>query len=266
MVAAIGDIEVAGPVQGYREGIRKAGFGRRPAIAAEPAFPISRIGRNQARLRIHSADAMVAGVGDEEIAATIDRHVEGHFESRFGGRPAVTAESRSAAARHRGDLAGLGVDPADSAAALLDDIEVPLSIQGNAHRSRQTGFSGGHIVIAIAELPVARHGGHRSALAVNAEDPVGVPVRQVEIVGSIQGNADRSAQVHLPAGPRIDGSPFQLDRQDAGRFQAQDPVLDVVADDQRSVGPNGYRAGCKGRGVFGQHAGREHGPTQQEKK
>ena len=162
---------------------------------------------------------MVAGVGDEKIAAAIDRHVEGHFESRLGGRSSVTAESGSAAARHRGDLAGLGVDPADPAAALLDDIEVPLSIQGHAHRGRQTGFSGGYFVIAIAELPVAGHGGHRTALAVNAEDPVGVPIRQVEIVGSIQGNADRSAQVHLPAGPGIDGSPFQLDRQEAGRFQ-----------------------------------------------
>ena len=266
VVAAIGNIEVARPVQGYREGIVQAGLCRRPSITAEPTLAIAGVGRNQPGPGIHSADAMVAGIGDKEIAAAIHRHIEGHFESRFGGRAPVTAEARSAAARHRGDLAGLGIDPPDPAAALLDEIEVALSIESHTHGGGQAGFGGGHIIVAIAELPVAGHGGHHTALAVNAEDPMGVAVRQVEVVGSIQGNADRSAQVHLPPGSRIDGSPFQLDGQDAGRIQTQDPVLDVVADDQRSIGPNGYRAGGECRGVFGQYAGGEHGPAQQEKK
>jgi len=49
------------------------------------------------------ADAVVEGVGDEEVVVAVHRHPDGEIQAGACSRAAVTAEARTATARYRAD-------------------------------------------------------------------------------------------------------------------------------------------------------------------
>lgn len=65
---------------------------------------------------------MVSCIGYEEIAAVINHNVKGNVEGGFNGRSTITAEAGLPTACHGSDLSGLGINSADTTAALLHNI------------------------------------------------------------------------------------------------------------------------------------------------
>src|SRR5580700_3403860 len=74
------------------------------------------------------ADALVVGIGDVDIAGTVDRDSHWVIELGAGGGSAVAGRAYRAVARDRSDGAG-GVDLADAVVVRVRNIQ----IAGNVH-------------------------------------------------------------------------------------------------------------------------------------
>ena len=92
VVAGIGKVEVARAVHRYAIGSGERRLSRRPAIAAETELPRARHGRDRPG-GVDLADAVVASVGDVEVARTVDRHTLGTGDPRLSRRAAVLKHS-----------------------------------------------------------------------------------------------------------------------------------------------------------------------------
>ena len=88
LVAAVGDVEMAGAVHRYTEREIEPRLGRRAVVAAEPRYARPRDRRDHA-VRRHPADAVIIEVGEVEVAAAIECHADRAVELRGGGRATV---------------------------------------------------------------------------------------------------------------------------------------------------------------------------------
>src|SRR5260370_23968838 len=124
MVGLVGDEEVAGAVHGHTTSVSQAGAGGRAAVAAKGSNPIASHRGDDARDGIHLPDALVALVGDEEVAGAVHGHTTRETHAGAGGRAAVAAKASTAVAGHGGDDAGDGVHLADATVVRVGDEEV----------------------------------------------------------------------------------------------------------------------------------------------
>jgi hypothetical protein len=92
VVAGIGDDQGATGIDRNPSWQIECGAGGGPAVAAEARGAVAGNGADGARRR-HLADDVVAEIGDEDVAAGIDRHPGGDIELGAGGGPAVAAEA-----------------------------------------------------------------------------------------------------------------------------------------------------------------------------
>ena len=86
----IGDVEVARSVDRHACGKLNLRLARRSAVPAEPGLPRPRHGRDRPG-GIDPADAVVAGIGDVEVARSVHRHACGRADLRLARRSAVPA-------------------------------------------------------------------------------------------------------------------------------------------------------------------------------
>ena len=119
-----------------RRGIVKLGGGGRAAVAAIAAASVAGDGGDDARAGVDLADAVVAGVGDEQVAAGVHRNADGIVQLGGGGRPAVAAIARSSVAGDGGDDARGGVDLADAVVVGVGDEQVAAGVHRHAARDR----------------------------------------------------------------------------------------------------------------------------------
>ena len=80
VVEAVDDEQVSGRVQRDGGGVAQIRVSRQPAVAAVTPVPGPRDGVDILRGRIDIANDIVAGVGDEQIAAVINRDTHGGVE------------------------------------------------------------------------------------------------------------------------------------------------------------------------------------------
>ena len=88
LVEGIGDVEVARPVHRHAMGISELRLGRRTPVPAETARAGPR-DRSDRPGGIHLADAVVALIGDVEVARPVHRHAIGAVELRLDRRTLV---------------------------------------------------------------------------------------------------------------------------------------------------------------------------------
>ena len=98
---AIGDEELPVAVEGQALGLADADLVPQALVAAELEGPGAHRGRDDARVGVHPAHAVVEGVGDVEVAVRRDGDAVG-VHRRLGGRQTIT----DAAAGDRLDLHG----------------------------------------------------------------------------------------------------------------------------------------------------------------
>src|SRR4051794_6706706 len=87
--------------------------GGRAAVSPPAASAIPGDRGDQAGPGVDSANGMVLGVDDQDVALAVEGHLLGAGEGRGGGGSAVTGESGGAGAGARGDDARLRVDRAE---------------------------------------------------------------------------------------------------------------------------------------------------------
>ena len=159
VVAGIGEVEVPGAVQPHADGIVELRRGCRPAVPAGALSPRARY-RGDRPAGIDFADALVAGIGDVEVARAVQRRASGEVELRRGCRPAVPAEAGGPRSRHRGDRP-IGIDPADALVAGIGDVEVSRAVQRYVAGSVELRRGCRPAVPAEAGGPRSRHRGDR---------------------------------------------------------------------------------------------------------
>src|SRR5262245_39992438 len=113
VVFGIGDEKVSLRIDRYITRLVQLGGGSRAAVSAEAKSPVAGHSRDDAG-RIDLANAIVEGVGEEQIAFTICRHARGRAELSGDSGSEVSAKtSQCAVARHGGNDPG-EVDLADA--------------------------------------------------------------------------------------------------------------------------------------------------------
>ena len=99
-------------------------------IAAVACGPIAGDGGDHAGGKIHLADPVVVGVGDEEVPGGVHRDTCGVVQFGGGGLAAIAAVAWGPIAGDGGDHAGGVIHLADPVVAGVGDEEVP----GGVHR------------------------------------------------------------------------------------------------------------------------------------
>src|SRR5439155_5088502 len=100
-VVEVADIEDAVP-EGNGVDTAEARLERGPPVAAEALLPRSRHARDDARLEIDAADAVVPGVGDVQAPIGSQQEMARSIELRLRGRAPVAREALLAGAREHG--------------------------------------------------------------------------------------------------------------------------------------------------------------------
>src|SRR5208282_4767428 len=103
MVKGVGDVEVAAGVHRHAIGVVEFGGGGGAVVAAVARGAVARDGGDHPCAGVHLADAVVLGVGDEDVAAGVHRHAIGVVEFGGGGGAVVAAVACGAVAGDGGD-------------------------------------------------------------------------------------------------------------------------------------------------------------------
>ena len=106
------------------------------------------------RGEIDLADAVIVGVGDEEVPAGVHARRHRAVQLGGGGRAAVAAVARGSVAGDGGDHAGSAIHLADAVVVSVGDEEVPGRVHRHALRGRQLGGGGLAAVPAVARSPL----------------------------------------------------------------------------------------------------------------
>jgi hypothetical protein len=97
-----------------------------PLRETEPRCPASSHRGDDLRRAVDPPDAMIAQVGDEEVARTVHRHAGRDPQACAGGRPTIAAEPGRPASGRRGDDVRRGIDSANAIVVGVSDEEVAL--------------------------------------------------------------------------------------------------------------------------------------------
>lgn len=138
LVHRVGDEVVTGRFRSNSLGGLEARRNSRTAVAGEPAS-CSRNGRDEARPNANAANAVVGGVGDEEISTGIERDTVRLAHHRGRGRPAVPRETERARAREPRDDARPAVHPSHFVVERIGDEERSRVVDGDSRRPAQAG-------------------------------------------------------------------------------------------------------------------------------
>src|SRR5262245_44169411 len=126
------------------------GAGSRAAIAAVAVDASPGHRGDDASGRIHSTDAVVELVDDEEVVVEVEPHSAGPTQVGARSGATVAAKASDADAGHRGDDASDCIDAANAAIIEVGDEEVVVRVERHCRREVQGGAGGRTAVTAKA--------------------------------------------------------------------------------------------------------------------
>ena len=134
---------------------------------------------------IDSTDAVVAGVGEVEVACGVEGESGGKVELSGGCESVVAGEARSTGSCNRGDDARGEVEFADAVIVGVGEVEVAGGVEGEALGGVECGGDGGAIV---AREALCAGAGDSADLAegVDFADVVVGCLGDVEIAGGVE--------------------------------------------------------------------------------
>ena len=131
VVEQVRNVEVAAAVQSKPRGAVERRRGGRAAIAAEAEGPRAGDGRDVPGRGIDLADAVLEVVRDVEVAGAVQRKPAGVSKPRRGGRAAIAAEASRPRSGDGRNVAGRGIDLADTVVVRVRNVEVAGAVQRN---------------------------------------------------------------------------------------------------------------------------------------
>ena len=174
------------------------------------------------------ADHVVAGVGDEQVARSVQGDPPRAVELGGAGRAAIPGVAGGAGA-------GDGVDDpvgrhfADDVVARVGDEEVARGVHGHGRRSRELGGRGRAAVAAVAAHAIAIAGdGVDDPVGCHLADHVVVVIDDEHVARGVDGHAGRVMKLGGRGGPAVSGVATRV----AGAGEGMDdPVGRHLADD-----------------------------------
>ena len=130
IVTVISNVEVPAAVHRNAPGVVEPRLNCRPPVTSKPVIPRSCNRRDRAG-RIDLANAVVAGIGNIEVARTVQRNTLGVAEPRLNRRAPVTSKQDVPRTCNRRDRAG-GIDFANEAPPGIGDVDVAPSVYRNS--------------------------------------------------------------------------------------------------------------------------------------
>ena len=213
-VSQLGDVEVSGGVQGEAEGGIQLGARGGAAIAREAGRAIAGVSGN-GTVRSDPAHAVVAAIGDVDVAELVRGHAGGSVQLRLGAARAIAAIARRSGAREGRDDSTCG-DLAHYMVSGIGDIAVPKGIHRRGLRKVQLGFGRRPAVARVTVAAVAGYRGDGGALGDHADAPV-QRIGHIEVPVRIHGDAGGRVQLGgagLPGLARESGRTVAGDRVD----------------------------------------------------
>ena len=141
VVAGVCDVE-AGAVEGKAEGCGELRAGGGAAVAGGAESTGAGDGGDDTGDGIDAADAIVVGVGDEEIAGGVEGDGVGRVKLGAGRGAAIAGEALSAASGDGGEGAGW-VEATDGVVTGFGEEEIALGVIGEAERLEERDGPGG---------------------------------------------------------------------------------------------------------------------------
>src|SRR4029077_12231175 len=186
LVRLVGDVHVAGGVDGHAGRRLQGGAGRRPAIT-EAAGPTARDRSDDAgRRRNLSNPALRGALGDIDVARAIDVNAKRVPQLCRGCRAAVTRPGTRATTGDRGDRAGWR-DLPDAIVPVVRDEDVSRRIDRQPSRPVEVSLSRGTAIAAECSYASAGEGADDSG-GRHHTNLVIVRVGDVEVAAGIDGN------------------------------------------------------------------------------
>ena len=174
----VGEDDPAGVVDEDSVGLAEGGEGGGAAVAVEAGGAGAGDGGDAPRRTVDATEAVVSGVGDEDVVRSVDRHRPGFVEGRLVGGAEVAVVAGGSGAGHGGDDAE-AVDAPDPVGHGIGDVEVPVVVEGEAPGVVELGGGGRATITGRAALAGSRHRGD-DAGRVDTADPVIVGVGHQE--------------------------------------------------------------------------------------
>ena len=129
---------------------------------------------------------MVAGVGEIEVAAGIERQGRGEVELGGGGECVVAGEAGDGAG-DGGNDAGGEVELADAVVVGVGDVEVVGGVESEALRRVECG-GGGRAIVAGEALCTCSGNGGDVAGGIDFANDVVRGLHKVEVAGGVEGH------------------------------------------------------------------------------
>src|ERR1019366_9345319 len=158
MVVLVGDVQVAGGINGDARGIVQLGAGGRAVVADVAGRPIAGNGSDHPIRDL--ADAVITIVGNVQVAGWVHGDAGGSVQLGADGRAVVAAEALRPVSRHGGDHPIRNL--ADARVKPVGDVQVASRIHSDALGPGQLGAGGRAVVAAVAFYPGPRHQGQDS--------------------------------------------------------------------------------------------------------
>ena len=187
VVAAVGDIDVAVGVRRHAAGVAQPRGCRWAAVAAEAERSGSCDGRNDARCGVDLADAVVAAVGDVNVAVRVRGYAPGLVQLRRGCLAAVAGESGRAGSRKGGNDARRGIDFADAVGVAVSDVNIARAVRRNVQSPAQLRRRRRAAVAPGACRAGSRKSGNDVRCGVDFADAPG-RVGDIDVARGVRGN------------------------------------------------------------------------------
>ena len=256
VVEAVGDVEVAGAVEG--KPARHGEGGGRSSSAVSGASGETGAGdrADDAGGGVDDSDALIVGVGDVEATGAIDGEPGWGVDGGGSGRTVIAGEELQAIAGDGGDAAGGCGQLADAVIAGVGDVEIPGGVEGERGGIPELSGSGRTVVTGVSGAADAGDGGDDAGGGVDLADAVVVGVGDVEVSGRIDG--ERGGRIQGRGGGEASVAAVALDPvagdggDDAAGAYFPDNVVPGLSEVEIAIGVegDGFREGERdgGRG------------------
>src|SRR5207247_2605584 len=189
MVTFIGNEQIAGGVDGQTWWKMKPSRRSRPAIPGISGLAIAGYGGDDPGLGIHLADAIVTGIGKEEIAGGVDSQTWWKTKPSRRGRPAIPGISGLAIAGYGGDDPGLGIHLADAIVTGIGKEEIAGGVDGQTSWIIKLSRRGRPAISGISTLAIAGYGGDDPGLGIHLADAIVTSIGNEKVAGGVDGHS-----------------------------------------------------------------------------
>src|SRR5262249_18420711 len=153
---ALADVDVAVRPDGDGPRSEKRRLPIRAAVARFFLLAVTAKRADDAGVKVQHADALIAHVGDVQLAAAVQPDAVRLLALGFLAGAAVAAETGLARAGDRADRLRLRIDAADTGVQTVDDEQVALGVERDAVRFVHRRFGRGAAVAGVAFVAVTR--------------------------------------------------------------------------------------------------------------